>query len=139
VQSAGDDAAKTFVRGVLNSELDPTEVEKLRNLTNEVSGLGKRTLDKALKEARQHAAEARAETLWEQKLAGIATGRPVFSAPRYNAEWRPVVAQISEVLGVLQWRMPPMRDVEQGVALVQLRDLPKLHLLTSEEANIEDD
>ena len=49
----GNEAARTFVDLVLAGDLDADEVEQLRDCAAIRSGVGKRTLDRKLKEARE--------------------------------------------------------------------------------------
>jgi hypothetical protein len=49
-QSTPEQAADTLQRVVRGGDLGPDEVEILRNLTHDISGLGKRTLDRKLKQ-----------------------------------------------------------------------------------------
>jgi len=47
------------------------------------------------------------------------------------------VQQINEVLDKAARRLPAIRDVEHRVLLAQTRELPKLHILTSKDVNIQ--
>jgi hypothetical protein len=64
-----DEAAATFVRLGLAGDLDEDEVEELRNLAHERSGVGKRALDKKLKGA------ATARTSAVDQIGRDGTGR----------------------------------------------------------------
>jgi hypothetical protein len=128
-----------FVFAVLNSEMDPVEIERLRDLTATTHKLGKRALNTLLSEARRRAATARQNAIRERRIADAGSGRVVLDRPIDDAEWLPLMDRVGHVLGEEPEPVPPMRDIEHGVVLVELRRLDSLHLLTSEEGNDNDD
>jgi hypothetical protein len=131
-------AARVFTHCVLNGELDPTEVERLRNLTCETHKIGRRALSAMLKKALGQAAAARVAAVRDERQEQAAAGRSVSGLPRSNAEWQPIIQDIDEVLVIAQRPFPPLRDVENDPVETLLVTSPGLHLLTSEESNSDD-
>jgi hypothetical protein len=127
------DAVEMLKHIIRNSRFDDAETELLRNLVSEITGLGKRTIGNTIKATRQEVAGSGSENWWEEDLVAGAAGRPVLPEPSYKAEGQPVVEQVSEMFDARQWRVPSLREIKRRASLVQLQDLPKLHLLTSEE------
>jgi hypothetical protein len=130
-----EDAAAMFVRCVMQGALDRAEQERLRNLTATTHEIGKRTLDAMLKEAQTADRAARVAAMRERRITEAAADRVVLDRPTDDAEWLPLMDKIGEVLGDMPEAVPPERDIEHGVVLVELRRLESLHLLTSEEGN----
>ena len=130
-----EEAPGTFIRLVLAGDLDADEIERLRDIANNRSGVGKRTLDKKLKRARQEQADRQAQENRERRIAERRDPRPQIRAPLVDAPWLPEMQVLSDVLGASRDREPPMRDVEGFVVQVRVRRVPKMHLLTARGSN----
>jgi hypothetical protein len=104
--------AVLFVRLVMMGDLDPAEIEYLRNLVNERANVGKRVLDRMLREARAAAAKKRAQEERDLRLAERRDPRPQIPAPLPDAPWLPQMEVLNEVLGKSTWLVPPMRNLE---------------------------
>jgi hypothetical protein len=131
-------AANTFVDLILLSDLDPDEVEHLRDLTAERAGVGKRAIERKLRAARQERAAQRVEEERRRHLADRRDPRPQIEAPLPDAEWLPQMATINDVLGKSTAAEPPARDIDGVVAYVRVRRVPNMHMLTSLGANDEE-
>jgi hypothetical protein len=137
-KAAKDEAAETFVRLVLAGDLDNAEVELLRNLAQEISGIGKRTLDAKLKAARLKAAAEKAQQEIARRLAERQDPRPQIRAPRSDAPWNPEMDVLNQGLGKATEPEPPMRDIDGVTVRVRVRRLPNMHGFTAFGANNEE-
>jgi hypothetical protein len=130
-----DQVADAFVQIVVIADLEPDEVETLRNKVAAAAGVTKRSLDRKLKEARQgHTSKRRAEER-ERKAAERTDHRPQIAAPESDAPWLPQMEVLNDVLGNVKAPEPPMRDIEGFVTSVRVKRVPGMHLLTSDTAN----
>jgi hypothetical protein len=129
------EVAETFVRLVLGGDLDEDEVEELRNLASDLSGITKTALGRKLKNARQAANARRAQQERERRMAERQDPRPQLPVPPSDAEWLPTMQAVNDVLGSNCAAEPPMRNANNSVALVRGSRVPSLHFLTSKEAN----
>jgi hypothetical protein len=134
-RASPNEAAEIFVRIVLDGDLEDDEVEELRNLAHEKTGINKRTLDHKLKAARQKATARRVQQERERRLAERKDPRPQLPVPPSDAEWMPPMRAINDVLSSDSADEPPMRNPGKNVALVRGRSVPSLHFLTNNEAN----
>ncbi|MBW4022018.1 MAG: hypothetical protein HIU92_02605 [Proteobacteria bacterium] len=134
---AADDARVTdvFVDVAVGGDLDPAELEDLRNVASARSGIGKRTLMEKLKGA-QKAKKARdAEEAKNRRAAMRKDTRPQLDAPDNEAEWLPVMGALNDVLSSSKAQEPPMRDIDGVVTQVRVRRVPDLHSLTAQSSN----
>jgi hypothetical protein len=134
-KTAREEAVETLVRLVRDADLAADEVEDLRNLTSERSGITKPTIDRKLKADRQATKARQAQQHRERRVAERRDPRPQLPVPSADAEWLPVMQDINEVLGQSRAAEPPTRNPNKIVALVRSRHVPSLHHLTSREAN----
>jgi hypothetical protein len=130
-----DEVAETFIRLVLPADLHTDEIERLRDIASNRSGIGKRALDAKLKRARQEQAQRQAQESRERRIAERRDPRPQIPAPPADAPWLPQMQVLNDVLGKSREPEPPMRDVEGFVVQVRVRRLPKMHLLTARGSN----
>jgi hypothetical protein len=133
-----DEVADTFVRLALAGDLGADEIEELRNLASERTGIGKRTLDRRLGQARARATAEQAQQQRERRLAERRDPRPQLPAPAKDAEWHVVQDAINDVFAASRVAEPPMRDVEGYLVEVRSRRVPGLHELMQSEANAEE-
>ena len=131
------EVTQKYIECMLNGDLDPVEAEQLRNGISKQHHIGKKALKDALKAAQERAAANSQNTTQQEELTVAAAGRPIHPEPHPKNEWEPVVQQINEVLDKAARRLPAIRDVEHRVLLAQTRELPKLHILTSKDVNIQ--
>jgi hypothetical protein len=76
-----DEVAETFIRLVLPADLHTDEIERLRDIASNRSGIGKRALDAKLKRARQEQAQRQAQESRERRIAERRDPRPQIPAP----------------------------------------------------------
>ncbi len=88
-----------FVRIVSNVDLDADQMETLRNRVSDISGVGKRTIDTKLKDARKKQASQRARAERDRKAAERHDPRPQIPAPLPDAPWLPQMEVLNDVLG----------------------------------------
>src|SRR5712691_7724533 len=130
-RASKEEAVDTFIRLVLAGDLDADEIEQLRDIASNRSGVGKRALDSKLKRARQGQVERQAQENRERRIAERRDPRPQIPAPPADAPWLPQMQVLNDVLGKSGDPEPPTRDVEGFVAQVRVRRVPKMHLLTT--------
>jgi hypothetical protein len=130
-----DEVVEAFVRIALAAVLDDDELESLRNLVADRSGVGKRVLDRKLQHAREQRAERRAQEERDRRAAERSDPRPQIPAPPADAPWLPQMQVLNDVLGKSRGPESPMRDVEGFVVQVRVRRVPKMHLLTARGSN----
>jgi hypothetical protein len=129
------EAAATFVSLALTAELDAEEQERLRDLTSQRAGTGRRTLDRALKAARQEQAGQRAQENRDRRNAARQDPRPQLDAPDKDAPWLPTMGALNDVLGRCTAPEPPMRDADGFLTAIHTRRIVNLHALTALGAN----
>jgi hypothetical protein len=130
-----DELAALFVRLVLTADINPAEVEQLRNLVHGRAGIGKRPLDVMLKKARERQAAAEATAARERQFTERQDPRPFIPVPPPDAEWLPQMNTINEVLGKCLAIVPPLRDADRMCAQDRTITVPSLSSLSKEEAN----
>ena len=126
-----EEAANIFIRVVLAGDLDADEIERLRDIASNRSGVGRRALDSKLKRARQEQDERQAQENRERRIAERRDPRPQIPTPTADAPWLPQMQVLNDVLGKSRDPEPPMRDSEGFVVQVRARRVPKMHLLTA--------
>jgi hypothetical protein len=134
-KTSKEEAADTFIRLVLAGDLDADELERLRDLASNRSGVGRRVLDSKLKRVCQEQAERQAQENRERRIAQRRDPRLQIPAPTADAPWLPHMEVLNDVLGKSRDPEPPMRDVEGFVVQVRVRRVPKMHLLTAYGSN----
>jgi hypothetical protein len=129
------DLAAVFVRLVVDGDIDPGEVEALRELVSSRAKIGKRALDSMLRETRRARAAAQAQQHRAQQLAQRQDPRPLILAPSPDGEWLPVMTLLNEVHGRNRAPVPPVRDSERGCTELRAISVPSLTQLSKEGAN----
>jgi hypothetical protein len=133
-------AADVLVSMIADAKLDPLEEERLKNIVyRRDKGTKAKPLGARIKTVRA-AADKRRKDEGRQQRDALRTDRRVrLRCPMPAGERTPVMAQLNEVLGVIDDPEPPMRDVEGHMVQVVSRRLPNsLHSLTSAGANAEE-
>ncbi len=105
-----EEVCNAFIQLALAGDLTPIDLERLRGIAHTRSGIGKRTLDAALKAAKQSAAAKNAAASRDRKFAERRDRRPFIAAPMPDAEWLPQMTTINEVLGKCRQNEPPTRS-----------------------------
>jgi hypothetical protein len=138
-QAAKDDAPNTFIRLVLVADLREDEIERLKQITADRSSIGVRALAATLKAARHQQAARQAQQEHDRRVAERRDPRPQLPEPPADAEWKPMMKGLNEVIGASRALEPPSRNPDKRVALACGCHIPSLHFLTSEETNETDD
>jgi hypothetical protein len=128
-----DGLAELFVNFVLAGDLDEDEVERLRDVVSNRTGIGKRALNAKLKRGRQEDAARLAGEERERRLAERTDPRPRLAAPLPDAERLPILTAVDDVLAGLQESEPPMRDAEGCPTEVRCRAPIMLYALSETE------
>jgi hypothetical protein len=134
-----DEVPDAFVRYVLAADLRPDEVELLKHVAHDRSGVGVRALAAALKAALAQQAARRAQEERDRRAAKRQDPRPRLRVPANDAEFGPEMKTLNDVLGSDKSAEPPTRNPNKVVAQARKIRVPSLHLLTSTEANLDDD
>jgi hypothetical protein len=137
-KASKSEASHVFVAIAVASDLDPAELEELRNEASALSGITKRALDAKLKAATQKQASQHARAERERKAAERRDPRPAIPAPPPDAPWIPQMEALNDILGASKAAEPPMRDVEGVMTQVRVRCVPSMHALTANGANGEE-
>jgi hypothetical protein len=134
---AADDAQVTdvFVQVAVGGDLDPAELEELRNVVADRAKIGKRTLMAKLAAAQKAQSAREAEARRNQRMAMRKDNRPQLEAPSPEAPWIPVMDALNDVLSSSKASEPPMRDIDGVVTQIRVRCVPNLHALTTHGTN----
>jgi hypothetical protein len=138
-KAAMDDVVATFTRLVPGADLDPVEEEGLRQLTKQLSGVGLRVIDKALKAAKQQQAEQNAAATRARQAAERHDPRPELPAPFPDEPWLPQMEVLNEIIGKVIAATPPSRDIDGDAMRVRKLPVPNMHAFSQSEVNIGDD
>jgi hypothetical protein len=128
-----DGLAELFVNFVVAGDLDEDEVERLRDVVSNRTGIGKRALNAKLKRARQEHVARQSRGERERRLADRTDPRPRLAAPPPDAERLPILTAIDDVLAGLQQSEPPMRDAEGCPTEIRCRAPIMLYALLETE------
>jgi hypothetical protein len=137
-QASAEDVADLFVKYVLAGDLGEEDVERLRNLASKRGDVGKRALDRLLKEARQEKTVRQRREERERRLAARRDPRPQIPAPLPDDPWLPQMQILNDVLAASTVPEPPMRDIDGAMVQARVRRAPKMHSLTAFGANAEE-
>jgi hypothetical protein len=133
-----DQVVENFLRLVLVADLDPLEMDRLRNLASELGGTSKRFLDAQVKRVREEQAAAKAKDQRERSTAERLDPRPQIPVPLYDAPWLPQMAVLNDVLGKARGSEPPMRNIGGALTAVRVRRVTNMHAFNSLGANQEE-
>src|SRR5262249_43129419 len=123
----------TLARLAANADLDPVELEELRQLAKKLTGVGLRAIEAALKSAQQQQAEQVTKT----RRALRQDPRPPIPLPAPDAEWKPQMKVLNEVVGKVTMAAPPSRDIDHDAMRVSKIPIPDMHAFGQEEVNVE--
>jgi hypothetical protein len=136
-EAAKDDVVATFTRLAAGADLDPVEVAELRQLAKELSGVGLRAIDAALKLAQQRKAEQDAKATRARQAARRQDPRPRIRVPLLDAPFLPVMEVLNEVIGSVIAAQPPSRDINDDTTRVRKTPVPNMHAFSQSEVNVE--
>jgi hypothetical protein len=135
--AAKDDVVATFTRLAVSADLNPVELAGLRQLAKDLSGVGLRTIDAALKSAQQRQAEQDAKATRARQAARRQDPRPQIRSPFPDEPWLPQMDVLNEVIGGVIAAKPPSRDIDGDAMWVRKLPVPNMHVFT--DANLEGD
>jgi hypothetical protein len=124
---------KLFIELAVAADLDDEEIEDLRNLAAEKSGINRRTIAGMLKAAFEKRAAQRVQEMRARRLAERQDPRPLIEVPRFDAPWLPQVGIINDVLGSSTAPEPPERDIDGAASRARKLALPGLHAFARAE------
>ena len=134
-KAPANEAAAVFVRLALAAELGADELEHLRDLASNRAGVGKKAIERKLKEARRVWAAQQAQEGRDRRAAERQDPRPQIPAPAPKAEWLPQIDVLNDVLGASRAAEPPMRDIDGYTTQVRVRPICSMHTLTALGSN----
>ena len=136
-EAAKDEIVATFARLAAGADVDAVELEELRQLAKEISGVGLRVIDSALKAAQQARAEQRSREARQHRAAARQDPRPMIAAPFPDEPWLPQMDVLNEVIGKVATAVPPLRNIDGVIAQPSKRPVPDTRPFT--DANPEGD
>ena len=136
-EGAKEEVVATFVKRVVDADVDTVELEALRQLAKEKSGVGLRVIDSALKAARQTHAEQRSKEERAHRAARRQDPRPQIRSPFPDEPWLPQMDVLNEVIGGVIAARPPARDIDDDAMRVRKLPVPNMHAFSQSEVNIE--
>jgi hypothetical protein len=116
------------------ADLDVGEVEVLRSVAAEKSGIGVRAFNAWFKAERSARAAQQIKEWRERQLAARNDPRPRLDTPAEDAPWLPTVGTLDEAL-VKVGGEPAVRNVGGAQAQARRIALPKTHKFTHSQAN----
>jgi hypothetical protein len=134
-QAADDVVIKTFVKLALTADLDDNELEELRNLAAERTGISKRTIANALKTAQEQQSDQRAREGRNRRLAERRDPRPQINTPAPDAPWLAQMDILNDVLARSSALEPPARDIDGVITQTRKRRVPDMHAFGVQSAN----
>jgi hypothetical protein len=135
---AKEDVATAFLSLLGSGVVDVDEIclAVLKQLTHELSGVGKRDLNAGIKAAKAKCARQDAADRQARQLARRQDRRPYRPMPFPDAESLPVMQMLNDILGKAD--PPPCRDIDDDLMKVRRLRLPDLHAFSSRGANAEE-
>jgi hypothetical protein len=130
-----EEVVKLFIELVAAADLDDGELQGLRNLAAEKSGINRRTIAGMLKAAFEKKVPQRAEEARARMLAERRDPRPMIAVPGFDVPWLPQVQTINDVLGRSTAPEPPTRDIDGAVVRARKLALPGMHALDKTQSN----
>jgi hypothetical protein len=118
---------KLFIELTVVADLDDEELEGLRNLAAEKSGINRRTIAGMLKATLEKKAAQRVQEMRTRRLAERQDPRPMIQVPRFDAPWLPQVQTINDVLGRSIAPEPPARDIDGAASRARKLAVPGMH------------
>jgi hypothetical protein len=128
-EAPDDQLAASFVQLAAAGDLTGEEQQRLRDSVAKRSGVGKRTLDQGVKEAREQQDARRRQEQRNQRAAERRDPRPRIGVPTLDATFLPQIGVLNDVLGSSDQAIPPGRDIDGERSRLKMRTLNLLHLL----------
>ena len=128
---------KLFIDLAVAADLDDEELEGLRNLAAERTGINRRTITGMLKAAFEKKTAQRAHEMRVRRLAERQDPRPLIEVPRLDAPWLPQIGTINDVLGRSTAPEPPTRDIDGAMVRARKLALPGMHAFDQTQSNPE--
>ena len=128
-EAPDDQLAASFVQLAAAGDLTGEEQQRLRDSIAKRSGVGKRTLDQGVKEAREQQDARRRQEQRNQRAAERRDPRPRIGVPTLDATFLPQIGVLNDVLGSSDQTIPPGRDIDGERSRLKMRTLNLLHLL----------
>jgi hypothetical protein len=132
-----DDVVKMFVKLAMIADLDAEELETLRRLAKEISGIGLRQIDSMLKAAQEKQSAHHAKETRKHHIAERRDPRPLIKGPFPDEPWLPEMDVINEIVGGVIAAIPPLRNIDGITTRSRKLPVPDMHAFTQSEANIE--
>jgi hypothetical protein len=136
-KAAKDDVVATFTRLAVSADLDPVELAGLRQLAKDLSDVGLRAIDAALKLAQQKQAAQNAKAAWDRQAVRRRDPRPYIRAPLPDEPWLPEMDVLNEVIGGVIAARPPARDIDGDAMQMRKLPVPNMHAFSQSEVNVE--
>jgi hypothetical protein len=132
-----DDVVATFARLAADADLDAIEMEDLRRVAKELSGVGLRVINDALKATKQRHAADSAKATRSRQTARRRDPRPQLPSPSLDASWLPQMDVLNEVIGAVVSDMPPIRDIDDDAMSIRDFSIPGTHAFINPEGDDE--
>jgi hypothetical protein len=141
VMEAADkaDVVKIFVKLAMIADLDAEEMQTLRQLAKQRSGVGLRQIDDMLKSGREKRSEQRTKEKQKRDFAERNDPRPAIKSPFPDEPWMPVVDILNEVVGSVIAAVPPLRNVNFITMCPCKQTVPNMHAFIPNEVNEEEE
>jgi hypothetical protein len=130
-ETHADEVAKRFAEIVARAHLSEDETEVLRNLVAKISGCGKRTINKMVKEAVGAEHVKRRQEARDRRMVEDKDPRQWIPVPSNDAPWLEQIQVVNEVVSVQEESRPRIRDAMGTVSLTHLAPVPGTHAFTS--------
>jgi hypothetical protein len=138
-KSTSSEVPDELVRLVRSADLDAVELEELRNMACEKTGITKHAMGRKIRNAMSAAAEQRKQVEANRRMAERRDPRPMIRVPAADAEFGPQMETLNDVMRGDRSAEPPTRNPDKRVAMVRKFQAPSLHALASMEINRDDD
>ena len=137
--AAKEETVATFAGLVVCADADPVELEGLRQLAKEISGVGLRVIDSALKAARQTHAEQRSKEASPTPRGAAARPAPTYPCAISRRSLAPAeMDTLNAVVGKVVTAVPPLRDIDGIIAHPSKRPVPDTRAFTDANPEGED-
>jgi hypothetical protein len=136
LERAADNAVvKTFIELAVTADLDAGEIEELRNLVVERSGINRRTIASMVKAAQRKQAAEREQENRTRRLAERRDPRPEIEIPAPDAPWLPQMRMLNEILAAASAARLPERDIDCDITRTRKLRVPDMHALGQKDTN----
>jgi hypothetical protein len=130
-ETPAEEVTRRFGEIVARAHLSEAETEVLRNLVAKISGCGKRTINKMVKDAVGAEHVKRRQEARDRRMAEDKDPRQWIPVPSNDAPWLEQIQVVNEVVSVQEENRPRIRDAMGTVSLTRLAPVPGTHAFTS--------